>query len=71
MNSVGVLLHPAIGDDYNEALELQGHLVRFMTVDLTAGALDIRKRLLTAAQEVVWGENRTEATPMPGVWRVS
>jgi len=45
-SATGVLLHPSVGDDYNEALELQGHMIRFMTVDLTASACDIRNRLL-------------------------
>lgn len=44
-SATGVLLHPSVGDDYDEALEVQGHVIRFMTVDLTASAQDIRNRL--------------------------
>jgi len=49
-SATGVLLHPSVGDDYNEALEVQGHVIRFMTVDLTASAHDIRNRLREAAE---------------------
>lgn len=49
-SATGVLLHPSVCDDYNEALELQGHVIRFMTVDLTASACDIRNRLLEVAE---------------------
>lgn len=58
LNTIGVLLHPAVGDDYDEALELQGHVIRFMTVDLAGSALEIRKRLLAVAQVDVWEEYR-------------
>lgn len=58
LKTIGVLLHPTVGDDYDEALELQGHVIRFMTVDLAASALEIRKRLLSVAQVDVWEEYR-------------
>jgi 5-methylcytosine-specific restriction enzyme subunit McrC len=61
-SATGVLLHPSVGDDYDEALEVQGHVIRFMTVDLTASARDIRNRLLTvAALAVDWGANSADA----------
>ena len=34
LSSEGMLLYPAIGFDVDEAAELQGHLVRFVTIDL-------------------------------------
>ena len=36
LNSEGVLLYPAISFDIDEAAELQGHIVRFATIDLAA-----------------------------------
>ena len=34
LSSEGMLLYPAIGVDIDEAVELQGHIVRFVTIDL-------------------------------------
>ena len=45
-NSTGVLLHPSIGVDYNEAAVIQNHLVRFATVNLAADSQTIRRQLL-------------------------
>ena len=42
----GLLLHPAIGEMFDEAVSLQGHLIRFATVDLTADTEAIREQLL-------------------------
>lgn len=54
----GILLHPAIGETdtgsgsgpkaamLNEWADIQGHRMRFATVDLTASAAEIRKQLL-------------------------
>ena len=42
----GVLLHPSIGKDFNEAVVIQGHQIRFATVDLAAASIEIRQRLL-------------------------
>lgn len=44
--STGILLHPSVGMDYNEAVELQGHVIRFMTIDLTLPSSEIKKSLL-------------------------
>ena len=49
--SAGLLLHPAVGEDVDEAVALQGHPIRFATVDLAASAQRIRARLLTLAEE--------------------
>ena len=45
-NSTGVLLHPSIGVDYNEAAVIQNHLVRFATVNLASDSQTIRRQLL-------------------------
>jgi 5-methylcytosine-specific restriction enzyme subunit McrC len=42
----GLLLHPAIEADVDESVEIQGHRLRFATVDLTASHADLRTRLL-------------------------
>ena len=42
----GLLLHPAIGEMVDETVVIQGHKIRFATVDLTAGAQEIRQELL-------------------------
>ena len=43
----GLLLHPAIGSMVDETVTIQGHAVRFATVDLGAPAADIRRQLLS------------------------
>ena len=40
------MLHPSTDEMFDEALELQGHLIRFATVDLSAPAPTIREQLL-------------------------
>jgi 5-methylcytosine-specific restriction enzyme subunit McrC len=42
----GMLLHPAVGEDLDEWAEVQGHLLRFSTVDLAATTAEIREQLL-------------------------
>lgn len=42
----GLLLHPAIGVAVDEAIMLQGHLIRFATIDLTADTDAIRRQLI-------------------------
>ena len=42
----GLLLHPAVGSTLDESVVIQGHKIRFMTVDLTASASVIRAELL-------------------------
>ena len=42
----GLLLHPSVGRDVDEAAVIQGHPIRFATVDLTASSTEIRRRLL-------------------------
>jgi 5-methylcytosine-specific restriction enzyme subunit McrC len=45
--SEGMLLHPSIGVNFNEKVKVQGHNMRFCTVDLTLSTSDIQKRLLS------------------------
>jgi len=42
----GLLLHPAIGQTVDETAAIQGHHIRFATVDLAASQADIRSQLL-------------------------
>lgn len=42
----GLLLHPAIGQMVDESVVIQGHTIRFATVDLTASAAEIRVQLM-------------------------
>lgn len=42
----GMLLHPAIDFELDEAVTIQGHRVRFATVDLAAETAEIRRSLL-------------------------
>lgn len=47
LDAMGMLLHPAIGNMYDERVKMQGHEIRFVTVDLGAEARAIRDRLLS------------------------
>lgn len=49
----GILLHPAIAVDVDEAMTVQGHRIRFATVNLAAPAEDIRNRLLHIAEKPI------------------
>ncbi len=46
LNATGMLLHPSVGVHYDECVSIQGHDIRFCTVDLTQTADSIRKQLL-------------------------
>lgn len=50
--ATGVLLHPAIDESVDEAVMLQGHVIRFTTVDLTAPIGRIREELLRICDHV-------------------
>ena len=50
-DATGMLLHPAVEDDVYEAGVIQGHEIRFVTVDLTATGRAIRERLLSVVSE--------------------
>lgn len=47
----GLLLHPSIGRMVDETVVIQGHHIRFATVDLTASVSGIRAQLLSFFQE--------------------
>lgn len=49
----GLLLHPAIGQSVDETVMIQGHLIRFATVDLAASAADIRSQLMRFVDPIV------------------
>ena len=42
----GLLLHPSIDEMVDETVVIQGHAIRFATVDLGASATEIREQLL-------------------------
>lgn len=44
----GVLLYPTVGHHFDESAVIQGHRLRFVTVDLAAPGAEIRARLLSA-----------------------
>ncbi len=44
--STGILLYPTVDHALAEAIELQGHVIRFETVDLALPWQDIERRLL-------------------------
>jgi 5-methylcytosine-specific restriction enzyme subunit McrC len=46
----GLLLHPSVGDAVDETVVIQGHSIRFATVDLTASASVIRSQLLRLSE---------------------
>ena len=46
LDAVGMLLHPSVQGDVHETAVIQGHEVRFVTVNLAAGSREIRDRLL-------------------------
>ena len=49
LTASGMLLHPSVGEDLDESATIQGHRIRFATVDLAADSLTIRNRLLELA----------------------
>ncbi|WP_035240975.1 5-methylcytosine-specific restriction endonuclease system specificity protein McrC [Desulfobacter vibrioformis] len=44
--ATGILLHPSIGSMFNESVTIQGHVIRFATIDLSARTILIRHQLL-------------------------
>ena len=58
VNSSGMLLHPSVDIEVDEEVTIQGHRIRFATVDLAANTRAIRNRLLTLAQAVSPAEIR-------------
>ena len=52
LDSSGLLLHPSVGENIDESAVIQGHRMRFATVDLAADSTAIRARLIALADEV-------------------
>ena len=50
LDAAGMLLHPSVDSDVDEAVTIQGHRIRFSTVNLAAASRAIRDRLLTLAK---------------------
>ena len=46
----GLLLHPSVGETVDETVAIQGHPIRFATVDLSAPSLTIRQQLLKVVE---------------------
>jgi len=46
LHSTGMLLHPSVGMGYDEVVSIQGHDLRFCTVDLTLSPTEISQQLL-------------------------
>lgn len=51
----GLLLHPALGHMVDETVFIQGHGIRFATVDLAASPAEIRSRLLRLCEPAIAG----------------
>ncbi len=49
-HAAGLLLHPSIDNMVDETVVIQGHAIRFATVDLSASASEIRKQLLQVVE---------------------
>ena len=52
LDSTGVLLHPSVGPAFDKHATIQGHKIRFVTVDLAADSKTIRSELLHIAEAV-------------------
>jgi 5-methylcytosine-specific restriction enzyme subunit McrC len=46
----GMLLHPAVGETVDEAVTMQGHLIRFATIDLASESKVMRDQLLSLSR---------------------
>jgi len=54
-SAAGLLLHPSVGGMHDETVVIQGHPIRFATVDLAATPKEIRAQLLSMIQFPFWG----------------
>ena len=59
----GVLLHPSVGRNIDEAAVIQGHAIRFATVDLAAETATIRRQLLKVGSTKFCGVKRRDRLP--------
>jgi 5-methylcytosine-specific restriction enzyme subunit McrC len=53
----GLLLHPSLGENIDETVLIQGHEIRFATVDLTSTSKEIRSQLLGLCNPVNFNDN--------------
>lgn len=60
MSCEGILLHPAVGGMVDEAVAIQGHKLRFMTVDLHAPTPTIMQQLRCVADSIVFAGTKAE-----------
>ncbi len=61
----GLLLHPSVGGEIvDEAVRIQGHVIRFSTVDLSLAAGKIRERLLAVVEDGIESHLGPDATPL-------
>ena len=61
LSAEGMLLYPAIGVDIDEAVELQGHIVRFVTIDLAKPTnVVIEKLRQLPMQSALYGSTTSE-----------
>lgn len=51
-SATGLLLHPSVGGMVDETVTIQGHQIRFATVDLTVPSSEIRSQLLRLCDSV-------------------
>jgi len=51
-SATGLLLHPSLGNTVDETVVIQGHRIRFATVDLAATSGEIRSQLLRICEPV-------------------
>lgn len=63
----GLLLHPAVDAQVDEAAVVQGHRIRFATVDLAASPAEIRARLLDLVLGEGPGMKEKSPTRTPGL----
>ena len=54
-SAIGLLLHPSVGADVDETAIVQGHAIRFATVDLTTSTSSVRSRLLHLCETAFQG----------------
>lgn len=50
-SATGLLLHPSVGVSVDETVFIQGHTIRFATVDLAATAKEFREQLIRLADD--------------------
>lgn len=49
----GLLLHPAVGENVDESVIIQGHRIRFVTIDLATPTREVRSQFLALAKSLV------------------